>query len=523
MYEHYKNHFHKFRDLDFRPHQESAIEFIRNSSKPVTIIKAPTGFGKSLTGMCAGLLYSQFTYLVSSKPLQNQLFTDYPEVPMIKGRNNYPCINGGTCDDCTHTKLTPCDNKYNCEYEVAKRRALSSKHRLLNYSYFLTEANHIGKFSYAGNQESNIIICDEGDTLELLLSDFISLIISPFIVKKFKISQPRYKTSESEHGVKIWTDWARNIKTKTDHQLKSIDDQLEDNKDKDEIYRLKKQHRRYSSLFNQLQIFITHVDDTWIMQEYNNTYTFKPTWIPPILSNQFFFQHASKFVLLSATFPPLPVLSKTLGISIGDIDIMEIPGTFPVEHRRVYIPPKTSDLSFKQFDANISKVVKAVSTILKRHPTDRGIIHTVSYKLNNILINEIDTDRFITHDNKNREQTIEYFKTKNAPLVLLSPSIERGIDLPHDLCRFVVWCKAPFLNLKDKLVSKRLYTGGKFGIGSLWYRSVCAQMIEQGAGRGVRAMDDYCETYILDSQIKNMIVKQPDLFSKYFIEAVEFI
>ena len=57
MYDNTKAQFHKFVHHPFRPNQEAAIQFIHESTKPIIVIKASTGFGKSLAGIVAGALH----------------------------------------------------------------------------------------------------------------------------------------------------------------------------------------------------------------------------------------------------------------------------------------------------------------------------------------------------------------------------------------------------------------------------------------------------------------------------------
>jgi len=113
MFANIKDKFKNFHDKPFRQFQEEAVSFIQESTKPIVVIQAPTGSGKSLIGMVAGAAVGEFTYLVSSKQLQSQLHHDYPEVEVMKGRNNFNCLwrPGHTCDDCINSQITRCPHK----------------------------------------------------------------------------------------------------------------------------------------------------------------------------------------------------------------------------------------------------------------------------------------------------------------------------------------------------------------------------------------------------------------------------
>ena len=106
----------------------------------------------------------------------------------------------------------------------------------------------------------------------------------------------------------------------------------------------------------------------------------------------------------------------------------------------------------------------------------------------------------------------------DEPLVFVSSSSARGINLPDDLCRFIILLKAPYLSLADKLTSKRAYSGK---LGQFWYSSMAAQEIVQMTGRGVRHKGDYCVSYILDKQLGDLILDNQQLFPKYWMDSVD--
>jgi Rad3-related DNA helicase len=455
MFANIKDKFKNFSDKPFRQYQEEAIRFIQESTKPICVIQAPTGAGKSLIGMCAGAAAGEFTYLVSSKQLQSQLYHDFPEVEMMKGRNNFTCMwrPGHTCDDCIDSEITRCPHKAMCSYEVQKDRAIQAKWRLLNYYYYLYESNYVGRFS-----GSPILICDEGDLLEGLLANFISLKISRHMIEKLDIAPPRFKTAEAKHGVESWVVWAENeAGAKIYQRLSVVRQQLEsiDNPSDPNLVRLKREEKQLETIDNRLKIFTQNVNDSWLYEENSGSYLFRPTWTPEELAQQFFFRHAERVVLMSATFPPVNILGKLLGRHPGDFDYFEVPSTFPVENRRVLLNP-VANLTHKTFDEEVEKTLGGILEVASDHLDEKGIIHAVSYKLTNIIMHQ-GLDRFITHNCDNREEAIEEFKASDRPLILVSPSAERGLDLPDDLCGFIICAKAPFLNLGDKLVSQRVY------------------------------------------------------------------
>ena len=114
------------------------------------------------------------------------------------------------------------------------------------------------------------------------------------------------------------------------------------------------------------------------------------------------------------------------------------------------------------------------------------------------------------------EKILDFFEKDENPLVLVSPSMSEGVDLPYDKCRFQVIYKMPFPYLGDKQVNMRMKKDKK------WYAYKTVMTLMQAYGRGMRAEDDSCYTYIIDSDI-NMLFKSPmyrSLIPDFFKEAV---
>ncbi len=539
--------FKRFRNCDFRVNQYETVEFVNESKKPITIIQAPTGFGKSLVGVVSGALFGQFTYLVSSKQLQDQLEKDFPEVEIMKGRNNYACtlMPGKMADACTHSKKMPCPfRKKMCPYDRKKKKVLKAKYRVLNYHYFLTEANYIGGFS--GNQ---ILICDEADLLESILTDFVNLQISGKLMREFKIEPPKFKTAEAKEGVKNWKHWAEvQVAPKLVDRMAELEQHIDPWNDENTNSKATKEQNRLKGILTKIKMFIENVDETWIMEEsfYTNkgantkgfkqlpALIFKPIWLTPQLSEMYFFKHTLKTVLMSATFPPIRVMTKLLGREFSAFDYPEfdndkfgIPTSFPIENRPIILRP-VADMSFKTFNKELPILIDEIIQILEEHKGQRGIIHSVSYKLNRHIMN-IGQQRLMTHDSTNRNQVIENFKNAfREDTVLVSPSIQRGVDLPGKECEFVIHAKVPYKSLADKLTRRRVYSSK---VGNLWYTSLTTQEIVQGCGRGNRKKSDYCVNYLLDKQFLRMLglgkkkykspVNMKKLYPNYWYEALE--
>ena len=518
-----RDQFSTFKGKPFRPGQAEAICHVLESNRKAIIISAPTGSGKSLIGMVSGAPHGCTGYLCSSKQLQAQLIHDFPEARYMWGRSNFTCNQdpNRTADLCLHSQTTPCSLKSQCEYEGHKRSVLQHQFQILNYSYFLTESNYVGKFS-----NYPFVVCDEADVLESLLTGFIELRLSRSRLDSLKLAPPRYRTSTAKDGLSSWRQWVeKESKAKIFCRMSELQGYIGELSPGMELTpedcQKVKEYKSLEGLGNKLAMFEKHMDDSWIYQEQQtngrvDAWIFQPTWLTPELAQEYFWRHGEKFLLMSATFPPKPVLAEMLGLPVGDLDYVEIPSTFPVSNRPVILDP-AADMSFKTFEDELPKLLDRIEKIIDKHRGEKGLIHTCSWRLNEAIM-RLGNPRMITHNSHDKESYLEAFR-QSKDGIFVSPSSMRGVDLPDDLCRFIVIAKAPFESLADKLVSARVYGSG---LGAFWYRAVCAQYIVQASGRGVRHHHDHCITYLLDKQIERLVVDNQLLFPRYWMEALDY-
>jgi Rad3-related DNA helicase len=144
------------------------------------------------------------------------------------------------------------------------------------------------------------------------------------------------------------------------------------------------------------------------------------------------------------------------------------------------------------------------------------VVHNChSYKIAQYLKNNIKSKRLLTHNSEDREKKLRIHMSDPSPTVLLSPSMQEGVDLKDDLSRFQVICKVPYPYLGDKLVKKRMHKW------SWWYPLQTAKVIVQSVGRSVRSDTDTAITYILDADWERFWSKNKDIFPKGFKETLK--
>lgn len=502
----------------FRPHQVDAITKIVSGLEDhdLVVLDAPTGAGKTLIAEAARRIggYDRTIYICSSKGLQDQFQADFPYAKVLKGRRNYPTElyperfgRSGwaelTCGDCTRTKDTSCKwCEEACPYDMAKGQALAGQLAVLNTAYFLAESNGPGRFG-----SRDLVICDECDTLEKELMNYVSVSISGRTARKYGINPPPTVTSR-----KSWPEWFSDTLDRLREERLRSRRKINEYPDPQAI-------RDFVSLdrwVSQVQSVSEGLDsDLWVYTGRDDHIEFKPVSVQAMGDKLWL--HGKKFLLMSATVISAETLVREVGWE-ESYTTVTVGSTFPTTNRPIYVQPVAS-MSKKESTTSLPMMVTAIRTILTNHSHERVLIHCVSYELGRALAcGLVPCDRSVlTYGSAGeKERVVQSFKELEGS-VLVAPSLERGVDLPDDLCRVQVIAKVPFPYLGDRQVSARLHSPG----GQSWYTVCTVRSIVQSTGRGVRHADDWAVSYILDSQfLSNVWGRNRNLFPEWWREAV---
>lgn len=196
----------------------------------------------------------------------------------------------------------------------------------------------------------------------------------------------------------------------------------------------------------------------------------------------------------------------------------EIPSVFEFNNSPIYVFTQNK-LSYKTKNEVLPKMLTNVEKLLNTFNDYRGVIQTGSYEVMNYVYDNIDKKYknrlFIYNDSKEKSDIINKFKhTDNG--ILIGPSLYEGIDLPDDLCRFIIIMKTPYPSLGDELVKRKmeLYQG--------WYEAQTSNFIIQGIGRGIRNSKDWCQTFILDGNFVNLYRNTNRQYPYYIKKRIQF-
>lgn len=499
----------------FRLRQLETAAKIATSAKFAFLLDAPTGVGKSLIAATVQrLMEKNICYVVTTKQLQDQLMHDFPYARTVKGRNNYKCLKHPSlypdisAEECNHTEAKPCSEHGSCPYILAKRAARGAPIAVLNTAYFLNEVNFVGMFS-----DYDLLVVDEFDTAEDQLMSFTELVITQRQLQRLDVPPPKYKTK-----FESWVEWANATLSITSKELAALEAVSDDKSTwTPEDLAVLRRKKDLGRLVSKLRFFVKEVDKNWVWYPGEDRWSFKPVWVgkyaPGVL-----WKHAKKVLGMSATILDPRQVSANTGLLYEDrkYDYMQMPSPFPKEHRPVYIDP-IANVTNKTMDVALPMLAKAIQSILDKHPDEKILIHTVSYKVRDYLTRKLASERFITHAIKDRASVLEAFKKSAKPLVLISPSMGRGVDLPDEECRVVIIAKCPYPDLGDPQIARRVHASKD---GENWYIHKTVSSIIQMAGRGVRSETDYASTYILDSQFGRIYREYQAMFPVWFREAV---
>ncbi len=558
---------------NWRGDQEDVIEKIVLSGKNLYLLDAPTGSGKSIIGVASSLIWRtnwaitrtlsgeelksplprRVIYVTRTKQLQDQLLADFKNARTIKGRSNFPCLMAPdrfpelSAEDCPKSA---CLNKELCPYIIAKHEALSADIAVLNESYYMTEANGPGQFSQA-----DFVILDEIDSIESTLMNNVSMNISLSTLEEFGIDPPA-----DWDDWRNWLEWWNHTQSKRLMVAVQAEQQVQNQPAFDEWtdreIRVGKRAKRLENFnlgltnfmtetLNQLltdnpeaiskfpiqeaaKITISGKETPFVIQEgrdkkgYVNRFELKPVTVRNFTKKRLW-RHAERFLGMSGTILSPVVLARELGLKEEQYDYRQIPSPFAVVNRPIYFWP-VANMRKQNIDSGhaLTSLLDAVDQIMNKYPEDKMLIHAVSYQIASAIKRDQENkgcERIITHDSDNRTEQLENFKKAKEPLVMISPSFDRGVDLPGDECRCTIVCKVPYLNLGDKQVAARLKAPG----GDQWYVFKAIQTLMQMSGRGVRTETDHCDTYILDQQFTSLLARTRQYVPKWWLDAIRRI
>ena len=363
-----------------------------------------------------------------------------------------------------------------------------------------------------------LLICDESHNIDEKLSSNTSLKILPM-----QFDNEMMINGENINGEKEYTYIARNEDYY--YYLLKFKKLYKNMLESEEIKNDKELYIKFKKRFNDISKFMSYFDRTnenfAFELNYRNNWVFSPVKVNKIIKDSLL-QYGDVCIFMSSSIFDHKNFAFDLGIDENEIYSIRVPNIFDLSKNPIRIYPELDMSGFPIETGAAEDSIPIIEEILKTHKNEKGVIHTTNYDIAKYIMNSIENDRLLTHySSRNREEVLKKFKNSDEPLVLVSPSMNEGVDLPGDLCRFQIIFKLPYLPYNEPWIDKRenLYEDGKE-----WYDYKMLTKLIQGYGRGIRFEGDYCKTYILDNRLFEVINKDlegNEIIPKYFINAIE--
>lgn len=517
-----------------REGQLEIIDSIQNAIEEgfrYIILEAGTGTGKSAIATTLSRIYEPAYILTMTKQLQSQ-YTDEFGLSLMKGRGNFYCKSAdleeacdkGVCQTTPQSRKFVCEFGINksggqgesfafedsmgnfwyfrssnrCNYWLQKVDAINSPITLMNYDYALLELNYVRHFG-----KRKLMVLDEAHNLENKLMQRLE-------VNLYDKRLERDVGRTIPHEIKNYQDpqdWVGFVGSIYEAYSKINIKDLARNR----VDRIKRIMLRLYELMMELE----DNPQNWVVDTSADNVSFKPLKVD-IYTDNILFQYADICIFMSATILDHKLFCKWLGIDYEDVFALRIKSPFPASKRPVHLK-LVGNMSKRSIKHTAPRTIPILEKIIKHHKYEKGLIHTHNYKCQKFIMDNIVNSRLISHGRANREFKLMQFERSDRPLVFVSPSMSEGVDLPYEKCQFQVIYKIPFPYLGDKQINKRRLLDPK------WYAYKTVMTLIQAYGRGMRAEDDYCDTYVLDGNIR-MLLNGKDyrsLVPEFFREAIQ--
>lgn len=509
----------------WRKGQSEAVLRVMDSDKRFIVLGMPTGFGKSLTYMAVARGLESAAVLTSTKGLQSQLVADFGGdggfLVDIRGMGNYPCLlrqeegsNDVACDEGPCLAGMECSHHGGrCYYFDAQRIAKRSPVLVTNYSYWMHTNSTEREDGERPLGRRDLLILDEAHNAVDEIGNFLGVEIGVWEVDR--VLQADWP-NQSSPSMEEWRYWAADLQVKAEQKIDDMSGQV----------RMGLVSKRGMSKFRELRDLarrlarIVQLKGEWVKEEARDRrgrqcVRFNPVW-PGDYAESTLFLGSSKVVLVSATVRPKTL--ELLGIPPEAYEFHEYPSSFPIPRRPVLWLP-TIRVSSKSEPGHMRVWASKIAAIIRKQGNRKGIIHTVSYARRDFLVKYLSsvdlggTLAIYTHDTRELQDTVREFKRAEGPAILVSPSISTGFDFPYDECRYQIIGKVPFPDTRDAVMQARAKRDKDY------FAYVTMQQLVQMAGRGMRAADDTCQTFIVDDNWSWFRQRYRNFAPKWFIEA----
>lgn len=520
--------FPKFNDGQFELIQDALTALI--SGKRHVIIEAPTGIGKSAVATTIHRVMKERNrmfrtgIITATKGLQDQYVSDDTSIVSLMGRTNYACpqqvgpYGSGKCKQLQSEQL--CNKKIICPYFKAREKwRFQADLRITNMAFQIT-----APVDLIGDTETrtNLVIIDECHVVDEQLVNNAKLIVNIAAMQHIEKVAGKGFVGYFTEFINEFLDHSNGEVLVPSTDMKTVAVGLADRI----ASKVTELRTKAESLTGTAEAAILGVVDEleqisdaltsfhtangeWIVNEfaYANLVELQPVYAYQVVDRGLY-EKADQFIHMSATICGEAEYMRNMGIKSKDAAFIAVKNPIPKEQRLI-LGMNLMNVS-KDFDR--VRLATFVDKIIKRHPNQNGVIHTVSFKLaEEIKEFSENADRMIISND--REEIMRFLASPTGNIVL-SPSVEEGYDFKGDLARWQIIAKVPFEFLGSKWVKLNADRSSE------WYSRKAIVRTVQAAGRAVRGVDDYATTYVIDDNFKRLVGRNQHLVPTWFNDAL---
>lgn len=538
----------------FRKEQKEAMSFIdsehqKNKLTKFFLLNLPTGSGKSHLALMIADWYrknlnktAKIDIITNSKILQDQYSSTYESINDLKGKENYECETYScSCaqgaEFCRLNKTT-CEH---CPYTAAKESFISGGISLTNFYLFILYAIYNPKLMEA--RDARVLIVDEAHEFDDVMSDFITIKITEYTVKKFKFSNESeiLKNLKGVTTISQYVDFLRYFEGEIIQTLDSMEGGLSkqrrniksDKRDLklSKLFKTKNSDVKIMQLITELKQYQLKINvflkeykensNNWVLETYYNEklkqkeLSLEPIWAYDYLDKYVFSKYDMVF-LMSGTILDKNLFCQLNGLDSTKASYYSIDSPFPLKHRQIYYMP-VGKMSYKNKEETFKKYIPYIQKLLDKYKNKKGIIHTNSFELAKWIEDSIKDPRLIFHDSSNKDEMLKLHFETEEPTVIVSPSMDTGVSFDDDKARFQIIAKVPYPSLASQKNKLRMKNNPD------WYSYRTVSGILQSCGRSIRSDMDYADTIIIDGSFGDVIKHSSHFFPYWFQESIKRI
>ena len=433
----------------------------------------------------------------------------------LKGRQNYKChysqrrgVHLGKCV----TEGYPCNERLDvCPYWKQKYLALQAPSVLMSLAYLILEGTTEGSETYLGTRD--LLVLDEAHNLEEHCLNHVSLKFSSFSVpyEIYHKLLPSLRNVETRVELDVFlADVAGYIKLMLGR--------LETKSEQGEISLIDAENKALMERFLENYNLFMFSNSEWVWEIRNDQLLLQPVFAREFMKN-LVWKRGEHYLISSATILDPEHYVQLNGLTDllaeDEVEILEVPSTFPPENRPV-IDATVGPLSMKQWDQNMPLAVAAIEKILRKEEGNVAI-HCHGYRHQRALVSGLSPSfkrRLIVHSDEDREEKLQEWMRSRGK-VFVSVAFNEGQDWKYQICSAQILLKAPYPDLSDKRVKRRLELGHR-----QWYRNQAMLEVIQAYGRAVRAEDDAARFYIVDGSCTDLIKSSWQYIPEWFKDAL---